>query len=345
MASMVTLAFLSLLIATLVLLLLYTYIISKRLEKYGAGTFNNSILTLSLICAASGSVFLIISASMRPEALVPGSRVPFSYLHSFGMVFILTATILIYSVLINTLSMFSGEKTGFQAFSLLFISIFAFSIYYTISLSFYEPVDGILASLNFTCTIDILILVMSGLKKEMELSKRIAMVSDLYIYSMLLFLSYHLFYQIHAFLSKIIPVVITPGYVETMNTIRIIFTIIPAIIAFSFFFVSLRKITRMPEIRERVRDHKSVIPFLEEVSHLIGESTMTIYGYGLENYKKSYPAEKENDELYNYLVKYFEGYIGPISLRIAREVEIRNKEEQDRAGKENSGALSNRRNN
>jgi hypothetical protein len=250
-------------------------------------------------------------------------------------------------MLIRALSILSGEKTGFPAFPLLFIAIFAFSIYYTISLSFYEPMDGILASLNFTCAIDILILMMLGLKKEMGLSKRMAIGPEPYIYSMLLFLSYHLFYQIHAFLSKVLPVVITPGYAETMNTIRIIFTIIPAIIAFSFFFISLRKITRIPEIRERVKDHKNMIPFLEGVSHLIGESTMTIYGYGLENYKKNYPAEKENDELYNYLVKYFEGYIGPISLRIARDVEIRTKEEQDRGrtGKENDGTLSNRRNN
>ncbi|MDY6985878.1 MAG: hypothetical protein SVE93_05710, partial [Candidatus Thermoplasmatota archaeon] len=138
-------------------------------------------------------------------------------------------------------------------------------------------------------------------------------------------------------------ITLTPAYAESANVVRIVFTVMLFITAFVFCFVSLKKITGVPDIKKSIGDQKKLLPFLEGVSQLIGESTMTIYKYGMEDYKKSYPAEKETEkekekDMYNFLVMYFENYIGPISSRIARDVDNRVEEKK-------IGSVEDKRNN
>jgi hypothetical protein len=129
---------------------------------------------------------------------------------------------------------------------------------------------------------------------------------------------------------KISPMAIlfSSEYNNIMNTINIIFVIVPAIIVIRFTSKSLERI----EVKSEAVDPEAganLISFLNDVSSIIGESTMTIYRYGIEDYKKKFTAPElndaaENEKVYRHIVNYFEGYIGPVSVRIAEDIEKRN---------------------
>ncbi len=324
--AIVSAAYLTSILVVVVLSFLYTYVLAKRFEKYTEVRTHGFFI--GIICGALGTAFLTVSATIRPETLTPGSKVPFTYMHTIGEFLLLMMLIFISRAILRMKFIITGKKDSFPSFSLLFISVFILAIYYTLSLFFYSPLDGFLASLNFVFAIDIIALFALSLKEELDISKRIAINSEPYTYALFFFLAYTLFYQVHAFLSKVLPITLTPAYVESANVVRIVFTAMLFIAAFVFCFVSLKKITGVPDIKKSIGDQKKLLPFLEGVSHLIGESTMTIYKYGMEDYKNTYPTEKErekekDEDMYNFLVRYFENYIGPISSRIAREVDNR----------------------
>lgn len=339
--AIVSTAYLILILVVVVLSFLYTYVLAKRFERYTEARTHSFFI--GIICGALGTAFLTMSATVRPEALMPGSKVPFTYVHTIGNFLFLIMLIFISRAILRMESILTGKKVSLPSFSLLFISVFIFALYYTLSLFFYSPLDGSLASLNFVFAIDIIALFALCLKEELDISKRIAINSEPYIYALFFFLAYNLFYQVHAFLSKVLPITLTPAYAESANVVRIVFTVMLFITAFVFCFVSLKKITGVPDIKKSIGDQKKLLPFLEGVSQLIGESTMTIYKYGMEDYKKSYPAEKETEkekekDMYNFLVMYFENYIGPISSRIARDVDNRVEEKK-------IGSVEDKRNN
>jgi len=323
--AIVSAAYLTSILAIVVLSFLYTYILAKRFERY-TETKTHSFF-IGIICGALGTAFLTMSATIRPEALMPGSKVPFTYMHTIGELLLLMMLIFISRAILRMKLIITGKKVSFPSFSLLFISAFIFALYYTLSLFFYSPLNGFLASLNFVFAINIIALFALSLKEELDISKRIAINSEPYIYALFFFLAYSLFYRVHTFLSKVLPITITPFYAEIVGALNIIFAVMLFITAFVFCFISLKKL-RVPDIEMSIGDQKKLLPFLEWVSQLIGESTMTIYKYGMEDYKKIYPEKKgkeqesgKEEEIYNFLVRYFENYIGPISSRIAREVD------------------------
>lgn len=335
--AVVSAAYLTSILVIVVLSFLYIYVLAKRFERY-TETKTHSFF-IGIICGALGTAFLTMSAAVRPEALTPGSKVPFTYMHTIGELLLLMMLIFISRAILRMKFIITGKKVSFPSFSLLFISAFIFALYYTLSLFFYSPLNGFLASLNFVFAIDIIALFALCLKEELDISKRIAINSEPYIYALFFFLAYNLFYQVHAFLSKVLPITLTPAYVGSANVVRIIFAVMLFITAFVFCFVSLKKITGVPDIKKNIGDQKKLLPFLEGVSHLIGESTMTIYKYGMDDYKNTYPAEKEiekDEDVYNFLVRYFENYIGPISSRIAREVDNKYGIEGEKTGKRNN---------
>jgi len=318
MASILLVAYLFLILSVLVLSFFYVYILSRRFKRYAET--KPQYFPLSIVSGMLAAIFLTISATLRPEALALGSKVSLTYMHALGNIMMLLMITFIYKMTSDMVSVLKGKKAPFSWIKFLFFSISIFTVYYTASLELYTPVDGLIISVNFMTAIDTVILLTICLMSLLEISRRIAIRCEAYIYPLFFFASYHFFYQLHAFLTKVMPIVLPPGYTEIMSLARLIFTVIPAILVLALSFKFMRSLMKTHDTRN-VEGQKDLILFLDAVSQLIGESTMTIYQYGVENYRKIYPVENGNDELYRYIVNHFGNYIGPVSTRIAEDIE------------------------
>jgi hypothetical protein len=322
MVDVFLVAYFALILSVLGVSFLYVYILSRRFERYAKT--KSYYFPISISLGLAGSVFLAVSVAMRPDALALGSKIPLTYAHVIGELLLFLMVLFLYRMTIEMVSALSGRRASYPTVWVMSVSAFVSGLYYTVALLSYSPLDSLLMAIDFVAAVGVIFLLMLSLVGVREISRRILAGSDVYICSLLFFLSYQLFYQVHAFLSKVIPMALPVGYADTMNALRIAFTVVPAVFAVVLSFRVIRPVMNRPEIPKMT--DKKLIPFLDEVSQLIGESTMTIYRYGMEDYRKTFPGGKENDELYQYLVRYFEDYIGPVSARIAREIETGEKE-------------------
>ena len=326
--SIAMVAFQILILFVSVLPFLFIYILSKKFSRFIKN--RPKFFFSGVVSGALGVSMLLVSTVVRPDAFVLGSKVPFAQIHTLGSALFFVMMLLFYKTVIDVKKMLSGGKDNLVLLIIFFVSIFILSIYYSVSLVVYEPIDGFLTSINFILTIDSVLLFMISILYLWEIVRSAMLGTENYLYSMMFFSAYHLFYQVHAFLMKISPMAIlfSSEYSNIMNTINIIFVIVPAIIVIRFTSKSLERI----EVKSETVDPEAganLISFLNDVSGMIGESTMTIYRYGIEDYKKKLTAPElndavENEKVYRHIVKYFEGYIGPVSIRIAEDIEKRN---------------------
>jgi len=317
MAVIIFVAYVATLVSAVAFAFFYVYLLSKRFSKYVHT--RPQFFPLSLVFGSAGIAVLTAGVLIKPESLALAAAHQMTCMHTAGEILVMLMTLLLCRMTMDMSSTLSGERKRVPAVWILFFSVFVLSSYYTAALAFYSPINSFLMAVNFTVAVDGMLLLMLSIIGMIEISKRLAAGSEVYVYALLFFVSYHLFYQVHAFLISVVPLSLPSGYAEAMNSVRIIFTVVPMALAFAMFIRLGRTLTIKPEI-PRVTE-KKLIPFLDEVSQLIGESTMTIYKYGMEDYRKAFPGGNENDELYQYLVRYFEDYIGPVSARIARELE------------------------
>jgi hypothetical protein len=317
MAVIIFVAYVVALVSAVAFAFFYVYLLSKRFRRYVHT--RPQFFPLSLLFGSAGVAILTASALIKPESIALATAHQMTYMHTAGEIFVMLMALLLCRMTLDMSSALSGERKRIPHEWILFFSVFVLSSYYTAALAFYSPINSFLMAVNFTVAVDGMLLLILSLMGVMDISRRLAAGSEVYVYGLLFFVSYHLFYQVHAFLISVVPLTLPSGYAEAMNSVRIIFTVVPVALAFAMFIRLGRTLARKPEI-PKVTD-KKLIPFLDEVSQLIGESTMTIYRYGMEDYRKAFPGGKENDELYQYLVRYFEDYIGPVSARIAREIE------------------------
>jgi hypothetical protein len=328
--SIAMMAFQTLILFVSVLPFLFIYILSKKFSRFIKS--KPRFFFSGVVSGALGVSMLLVSTVVRPEAFVLGSKIPFARIHTLGSVLFFIMMIFFYKMVVNVKFMLSGKKEDFALLATFFVSVFTLAIHYSIALTVYRPIDGFLASINFVLTIGSVLLFMISILYLWEIFRRTMLGTERYLYSMMFFSAYHLFYQIHMFITKVSPIALalSPEYNDIMNMINIVFVLLPAVIVTEFTFKSLKRVdVRSKEIEGGAEIGAELISFLNDVSGIIGESTMTIYRYGIEDYRKKFAVPElndsiENERTYRHIVKYFEGYIGPVSTRIAEDIEKRN---------------------
>ena len=328
--SIAMVAFQILVLFVSVLPFLFIHILSKKFSRFVKS--RPRFFFSGVVSGALGVSMLLVSTVVRPEAFVLGSRVPFAWIHTLGSALFLIMMLLFYKMVVKVKYMLSGGKENFILLIILFVSVFIMAIYYSISLTIYTPVDGALSSMNFILTVDSILLFMMSILYLWEITKSAMLGTENYLYSMMFFSAYHLFYQVHSFITKISPMALalSPEYSDIMNMINIVFVLFPAAIVTVFTLKSLKRMDiRSEGMTGDTQTGANLISFLNDVSGIIGESTMTIYRYGIEDYRKKFSVPELNDAVedkrtYRHIVKYFEGYIGPVSTRIAEDIEKRN---------------------
>jgi uncharacterized protein YybS (DUF2232 family) len=187
-------------------------------------------------------------------------------------------------------------------------------------------------SLNFIVAIAIFFLYTLSLVDVAEIYRRLHSKYYVLVIAAIIPLMWQIFYQFHAFMSKIMDLGLSYQYSEMLGTIRIIL-IFPTVI-----LATLPAVPLLKNWKTRVRvvkgsDDITLMLFLSEMSKLIGSSAITIFKNGLNEYNREYKSpisfspetglsdKRKSKEVLSFGVDYFERYIGPVSRRIYKEVE------------------------
>jgi len=292
----------------------FVYLFAKRLEKY----FNiRSVLFISgFACALLSFSLLLADSLINPASIELGSGIYLSEINLAGAFFSLIASISFYLLteeVFRALGMQSEKLTT----TIPFVTIL-FAAYFALSLSTVkEPLS---LSLNFIFSVSSFVFLFLSFYDLAEIYGSLASTYKAPALIASYLVLWHLFYQTFGFILYLFPSEMSTSpfnYAQiSITTATIILLAIPA-----WKMAKTLKITVTQEVS----------PFLNRISLLIGGSALTILKKAIEEYNREHSASVSYDDkrgvvnasedFMEFMVSYFERYIGPVAKRIYSELE------------------------
>jgi hypothetical protein len=251
---------------------------------------------------------------MNPASIELGSGIHLSEINLAGAFFSLVASIFFY-LLTEEVSRALGRQSEKLTTAIPFVTIL-FAAYFALSLSVVKEPFSL--SLNFIFSVLSFIFLFLSFYDLAEIYGSLASTYKTPALIASYLVLWHLFYQTFAFMLYLFPSEISAS---PFNYAQISITIVTIIL----LAIPAWKMAKTLKITV------TLFPFLNRVSLLIGGSALTIFKKAIEEYNREHNTSVSYDDkrgvvnasedFMEFMVSYFERYIGPVAKRIYSELE------------------------